>query len=1366
MKNFSKYLLFILMICLCTTTYASATYTYSVYGSSSTTSGGGTWGAILKMTLWINSNKTFSVSVGKQSGSFSSAGWMYLQGESYGVSSSYNLASCRIYEGNYSKTLVSGKTLDNMPSSWWHSNKLKVYCRYEATGGGYAYVGPIYIQRKESCSVVLKYDGWEYTYDENGKYICSDNCDVTPGQVITHKWRLRNEGTCDAKNYRLSHRSGHNGNATYPSFSISAGGTGIAEVKNFRVPTSTGKFSTYFNILPCSGCSPLPDLSGGGLYFQNTVKRSEFNINAKANSGGSISPSGDRTVSAGGSITFSIRANSGYDINYVKVNGSSQGAISSYRFSNVSSNHTIEAFFKPKPNLKIIARVSSGEGSISPGGNVYVSWGSSKTFSIRPDSCYEISNVKVDGSSQGKISSYTFRNVTSNHTIDAYFTRKYYKISTSVKKGNGNISPSGNVSVACGSSKTFSIGPSNHSEISNIKVDGVSKGKITSYTFRNISNNHTIDAYFDDLPNPVITSSVRSGKGTISPYGKVSVNWGANKTYTIKADDCYRISNVKVDGNSQGAISSYTFRNVNGDHNIDAYFEQISYSVKSTAEKGGKISPQGNANVKCGNNVTFSMTPDNGYEISDVIVNGQSIGKRTSYTFSNVNRDKQTIHVTFKPIQIKISIHKSGRGDGTLSHTTQYVNYGSNLTISAKAAVNSVLKGWSGDAQGVGNAVFNNITSEKSITAQFDIKTYNVSIHKKGNGEGSLSENTQTVEYGTTLLVKATPSENSTFIGWSGDAQGNNDAVLNNITSDKSITAQFDKKTFIVSISKNGTGDGTFSEKTQTVDYGTNLTVKAIPAESSAFMGWSGDASGTDDAFLSNITSNKSITATFDLKQTHPKLTGIEISGNNTIEEGKTSKFTAKAIWADGSFSDINSDVWSVSPEIYCTIDQSGILSTQPLEKDQMVIVRATYTVDDITHTDSISVTIKNNTKISLHILGNGSGNANGSVIIDNTTYALPHNLEVEKDETISVKAKADKGWQFMYWSGSITDSSDLIEILMNDEKTVTANFLPSPPAPPAYSFNVSEISGSGKVIVNDVTCSVAPCDYSFPSDSDIKIVAEPSDLFVSWSENLNSTEPIVSIVLTDNMTIKAEFSEPSVSGVALDMDFNTRNYDDTISDKDIDSSISASLNDEIWIAVVAQGTKNIDTLQVEVQYDTSKLEFLNGAEDNTFGGIRNHLKKNNGETVGFKAIESSTGIVNIANALAGSDESIAPEGTGIIALLNFKVLSQDAENKLTLQNVVFIDSKGASTKINQLMDGCINCCPQWDFVRDEDMIINYRDLGAFADHWLLTEDDDEWDERFNLSPETDHETGKQIINYRDLGIFADHWLEPSPCSN
>ena len=227
-------------------------------------------------------------------------------------------------------------------------------------------------------------------------------------------------------------------------------------------------------------------------------------------------------------------------------------------------------------------------------------------------------------------------------------------------------------------------------------------------------------------------------------------------------------------------------------------------------------------------------------------------------------------------------------------------------------------------------------------------------------------------------------------------------------------------------------------------------------------------------------------------------------------------------------------------------------------------------------------------------------------------------------------------------------------------------------------------------------------------------------------------------------------------AGVALDMNTDTRDYLDVFSYQDIEATApgNAGIGDEIWVAVVAQNVTNLDTYQVEVTFDPLKLDFLGGIEDNTISGIYNILKKNGGTTVGFQAVElcpDNCGVVNISNALDGVSTAVAPEGSGILALLNFRVLNVAS---IGLSNVFFQDPYGVGEQITQLRGGGISACP-WDF--NKDGLEDYKDLGMFADHWLMTESDGNWDSMYNLYYESDK--AEQIVNYLDLGVFADHWL-------
>ena len=70
------------------------------------------------------------------------------------------------------------------------------------------------------------------------------------------------------------------------------------------------------------------------------------------------------------------------------------------------------------------------------------------------------------------------------------------------------------------------------------------------------------------------------------------------------------------------------------------------YTIKATAGAGGSISPSGNVSVREGRDRTFTITPDKGYAVSNVKIDGKSIGAVKSYTFENVSRT-HTIEVIF-----------------------------------------------------------------------------------------------------------------------------------------------------------------------------------------------------------------------------------------------------------------------------------------------------------------------------------------------------------------------------------------------------------------------------------------------------------------------------------------------------------------------------------------------------------------------------------------------------------------------------------------------------------------------------------------------------------------------------------------------
>jgi glucose/arabinose dehydrogenase len=156
-----------------------------------------------------------------------------------------------------------------------------------------------------------------------------------------------------------------------------------------------------------------------------------------------------------------------------------------------------------------ITSSAGANGTISPLGTTVVNQGASQTYTITPNSGYQISQVLVNGTNVGALSSYTFSNVGAHQTISATFTQippTTFTITAS-SGTNGTITPSGNVTVASGSNHTFTITPNTGYQIANVLVNGASVGTVSSYTFTNVTSNKTISATFSQIPPPPVDGS-------------------------------------------------------------------------------------------------------------------------------------------------------------------------------------------------------------------------------------------------------------------------------------------------------------------------------------------------------------------------------------------------------------------------------------------------------------------------------------------------------------------------------------------------------------------------------------------------------------------------------------------------------------------------------------------------------------------------------------------------------------------------------------------------------------------------------------------------------------------------------------------
>jgi hypothetical protein len=102
------------------------------------------------------------------------------------------------------------------------------------------------------------------------------------------------------------------------------------------------------------------------------------------------------------------------------VDGTLLPGATAYTFTNVTTDHYLNAYFEPAPPFTITAGAGAN-GSISSAGVTIVPSGDSKTYTINPNPGYKVAALVADGTILPGATAYTFANVTSDHYLNAYF---------------------------------------------------------------------------------------------------------------------------------------------------------------------------------------------------------------------------------------------------------------------------------------------------------------------------------------------------------------------------------------------------------------------------------------------------------------------------------------------------------------------------------------------------------------------------------------------------------------------------------------------------------------------------------------------------------------------------------------------------------------------------------------------------------------------------------------------------------------------------------------------------------------------------------------------------------------------------------
>ena len=300
---------------------------------------------------------------------------------------------------------------------------------------------------------------------------------------------------------------------------------------------------------------------------------------------------------------------------------------------------------------------------------------------------------------------------------------------TASAEGLGSITPVGDTVVADGATVVFTMTPMSGFALSALTVDGVdrlSQVVNNTYTFENVSADHTIVATFE--PAIIINATAGNG-GSISPAGEVSVGAHSNATFTITAGEGYIISSVLVDNeevlndNTVRTTYNYTFTNVTASHTIAASFVAAEpHYITATAGNGGSISPSGRVEVAYNGSQTFEFTPDEGYSLANIVVdNGPATAENNTYTFTNVI-DDHTINANFTVNSYNLTIHYVFADDSEAAPDyTESVVFGTPYSVESP-----VIAGYTASIDTVAGTM---PADDVTVTVRYTANNYTLTIH-------------------------------------------------------------------------------------------------------------------------------------------------------------------------------------------------------------------------------------------------------------------------------------------------------------------------------------------------------------------------------------------------------------------------------------------------------------------------------------------------------------------------------------------------------------------------------------------------------------------------------------------------------------
>ena len=501
----------------------------------------------------------------------------------------------------------------------------------------------------------------------------------------------------------------------------------------------------------------------------------------------------------GSSYVYTITPIDGYDLTNMNVDGMDLGPITEYTFEDVKEDHEIS--IEIEQILYEIMVTIKGNGTVSPSGKNYVTFGSDRVLTFLPETGYYIKNVSIDKRDMGSIETYTFSRVTNDHLVEVVFEQLMYNINLNTPE-NGAIEYEGDLYLPYGSNKQLSFIPEEGYRIKDIKINNVSIGTPSTYTFLNIQEDQNVVVEFEQIYFTIEVNSY--GHGILNPETTILVPYGSNKKFEIIPELGYTISRLDVDGKSIEIQSEYTFENIREDHSISVEFEQLIYTITIDVIGSGTINSDSVTEVFYGANKDILFTPDYGQRIKRIELDGEAIENTNRISLTSI-QEHHHIVVEFEQIYFSITVSTIGNGMVT-PNTSLEIPYGDDETYAFIPEDGYKIKEVIVDGEALepnSSYTFYNITSNHTVSVEFEKIFHTIQVLCGENGTANLPE-INTLEHRSNLMCRFTPNEGYRLkdILVDGDSVGGDSTsyYFGNISTDHTIEAVFEEILFYLTV--------------------------------------------------------------------------------------------------------------------------------------------------------------------------------------------------------------------------------------------------------------------------------------------------------------------------------------------------------------------------------------------------------------------------------------------------------------------------------------------------------------------------------------------------------------------------------------